>query len=697
MLGVSYYMTQQMRIYMIRQVDSQINSELNEFVSKLEKIIIEYNDKSIMLANNDALSKKKMLAHKSGTMEGLHFISNVKEMDDKLYDLAVIYGQKTYIPNGYCSLNTYMKEYLQLKSDHEELYKELLLLNKNEVIYVEGKNGDYLIVICPIRSRNSLDEDFDSINFVIQMDQIYGMLLDSKENEKMMYKITFDFQKESICLRGNREGELYRASETEFYNYMNNNSYNLISVKSQYLGLTVDVWYDINEQYQTIFFWKRVNECSMFVLLFISLFISYAISRRYFKKVYNIKQNVSLLLGSGQVKENKNGRNEFDNINNMLRSVGLNLEYTNKAFISARSNLRDQLAYLVFNGYVSDEENIKKQMKALGLEITEPFFLVAAIGCQHKEVINKLAESMSQSGRMNQKVQIDGVLFLFVLFEIQQEDYMYKLRNGIVQRIKGEIGQEYSLQIGFSRIYGELTNIQHAYAEVSKVAYKFFNTELQGVIYCEKFEIDKSKEICFPAGSLERFEDAVIKENEYFIQISLEYLLNYIFNSDLEEEDKQYLKCSLIQSVIDCGNVQLPIFNEVNMNDDVIFEKEIRNCLEQITRKQDFEKRMVFSKVLEYINCNYHRYDLSLEEVAEYSGCSKSYLSRIFKQKIGIKYMDYLTQCRMEQAKKLLDETDYSIKQICEMVGYMNVPGFRSKFKEYYGVNASEYRKNRNA
>ena len=59
--------------------------------------------------------------------------------------------------------------------------------------------------------------------------------------------------------------------------------------------------------------------------------------------------------------------------------------------------------------------------------------------------------------------------------------------------------------------------------------------------------------------------------------------------------------------------------------------------------------------------------------------------------------MDYLTQCRMEQAKKLLDETDYSIKQICEMVGYMNVPGFRSKFKEYYGVNASEYRKNRNA
>lgn len=47
----------------------------------------------------------------------------------------------------------------------------------------------------------------------------------------------------------------------------------------------------------------------------------------------------------------------------------------------------------------------------------------------------------------------------------------------------------------------------------------------------------------------------------------------------------------------------------------------------------------------------------------------------------------------MEQAKRLLIESDMSIKDIAESVGYVNVPGFRNKFKSYYGINASEIRK----
>lgn len=104
-------------------------------------------------------------------------------------------------------------------------------------------------------------------------------------------------------------------------------------------------------------------------------------------------------------------------------------------------------------------------------------------------------------------------------------------------------------------------------------------------------------------------------------------------------------------------------------------------------------KKVDFTRVVEYIGQNFQRYDFSLEEVAEFAGVSAAYMSRLFKEKIGCKYIEYLTACRMEQAKRLLIESDMSIKDIAEAVGYVNVPGFRNKFKSYYGINASEIRK----
>lgn len=123
------------------------------------------------------------------------------------------------------------------------------------------------------------------------------------------------------------------------------------------------------------------------------------------------------------------------------------------------------------------------------------------------------------------------------------------------------------------------------------------------------------------------------------------------------------------------------------------FQNQIKDTLARRGQRGDTKKTVSFSAIVEYIESNYHRYDLSLDEVAEYAGFSKVYMSRLFKEKAGCRYIDYLVKCRMEHAKKLLEETDISIKEIADMVGYNTLPGFRLKFKEYYGINASEYRK----
>ena len=120
----------------------------------------------------------------------------------------------------------------------------------------------------------------------------------------------------------------------------------------------------------------------------------------------------------------------------------------------------------------------------------------------------------------------------------------------------------------------------------------------------------------------------------------------------------------------------------------------IDDILKTVEMENINSQKISINQIVNYIDNNYHRHDLSLEEVAKYAGLSKEYLSRLFKDKVGCKYIDYVTKCRMLHARKLIEESDLNIKEISERVGFYNNTEFRSKYKEYYGVTPSEDRIN---
>ena len=134
-----------------------------------------------------------------------------------------------------------------------------------------------------------------------------------------------------------------------------------------------------------------------------------------------------------------------------------------------------------------------------------------------------------------------------------------------------------------------------------------------------------------------------------------------------------------------------------NMEITKAYAKDIKLITNQIYNENRGKDKCDFARVEEYIQQNYSRYDLSLEEVARYTNLTKTYMSALFRKETGIRYIDYLNKCRMEAASKLLTETDINIKDVAEACGYCNIPGFRIKFKDYYGVSASDYRKQNKA
>lgn len=84
---------------------------------------------------------------------------------------------------------------------------------------------------------------------------------------------------------------------------------------------------------------------------------------------------------------------------------------------------------------------------------------------------------------------------------------------------------------------------------------------------------------------------------------------------------------------------------------------------------------------------------LSVETVCRELHVSSSFFSKVFKQETGQTFLNYLINRRMEEAKKLLDKTDYKSHVIGEMVGYPEPNYFSYVFKKNCGVSPVKYRK----
>ncbi|MBQ9325654.1 MAG: response regulator [Clostridia bacterium] len=83
---------------------------------------------------------------------------------------------------------------------------------------------------------------------------------------------------------------------------------------------------------------------------------------------------------------------------------------------------------------------------------------------------------------------------------------------------------------------------------------------------------------------------------------------------------------------------------------------------------------------------------LSLLDVADYMQMNPTYLSRYFKEKMGMNFVDYHRHLRIERAKALLTGSNLRMYEIAERVGYQNPQHFATAFREETGMTPGLYR-----
>ncbi len=99
----------------------------------------------------------------------------------------------------------------------------------------------------------------------------------------------------------------------------------------------------------------------------------------------------------------------------------------------------------------------------------------------------------------------------------------------------------------------------------------------------------------------------------------------------------------------------------------------------------------LIKKAMLYISEHFSN-PLTLEEVAAYVHLHPSYFSTLFKSSTGSSFKEYLNMVRIEESKRLLSNTDYSIIDIAVAVGFEDQSYFSKVFKKYTGLTPKQFR-----
>lgn len=100
------------------------------------------------------------------------------------------------------------------------------------------------------------------------------------------------------------------------------------------------------------------------------------------------------------------------------------------------------------------------------------------------------------------------------------------------------------------------------------------------------------------------------------------------------------------------------------------------------------------TRLIEYLSLHF-RQPLTLDDVAHDLGVSRYHLSRVFSQRLGSSFPDYLSFLRLNEAQELLSGTDRSVSDICLDCGFTSQRSFNRAFQKLFLTTPRQFRATR--
>lgn len=123
-----------------------------------------------------------------------------------------------------------------------------------------------------------------------------------------------------------------------------------------------------------------------------------------------------------------------------------------------------------------------------------------------------------------------------------------------------------------------------------------------------------------------------------------------------------------------------------------LFSRQMCSSAWRIRELEASQQRPEIRKAQALVEERFTDPELAIQEAAEVAGMSMAHFSHLFHQKTGVTFTRYVQNRRIEEAKRLMTETDRSITDICYACGFNSLTHFNRVFRRGTGRSPSDYR-----
>jgi two-component system response regulator YesN len=388
-----------------------------------------------------------------------------------------------------------------------------------------------------------------------------------------------------------------------------------------------------------------------------------------------------------------------------------------------RPMLRTSFFERLLKGELPISEDIKLVMDRLGIHMDGKTFVVAVLSLSDhnlmvqkeilqdldikslliKDVISRISENVFFHATNNNKVAL-----IFSCSSGNVDDCKDLVEDFVLRMNKEMQEQLYNPSIGVGNVYTSFEEISRSFQEAEQALdYKIWKA-IKGMVWFQELP-QNSGSYYYPSDMELKLMNYIKAGNHLEVQkLFVEFYSENLDKRDLSSSMMKLLVYDMKGSIaklvehiaIDDLNLtkQLQLlFTPTDQLEDVqeIFRAIERACLDICdvlnSRKRSHNDQLL-EGIIEMIHSQFHSPNFSLLSISERFHISEVYLSYFIKEQTGITFSEYLEKLRMDQAKQLLLDDRYSVKDVAEKVGYNSSNTFCRAFKRMNGISTTAYK-----
>lgn len=702
------------------------DNKMNESITKIESGIIEFENNlhkmrmisSMISDDSNVLALVSVQGNLSPDKQLL-----LKYIKNQVFDISLIYDYARYFfilfrdNNAFISKDKVTSEYTSFYGEFFEVedfnaqeFKKYIMQKEiigkfvplSHIQFFEGEKKETVENTILFVDTLQIDKSFIGskavMGFVLDPEKIVKTLLNSDVSAGGKMIITDNSGQ--ILMSYGDDAEKYLVKKEKGRVQIDGEFYQLITRKNVANQLNIIMAYPLKLVEQELKSIMYILITYAILGIAIAIIVVLLFSKRWFKPVRELLSSIDFSDST------RTYQNEYDAIHDsLLMLVSEKDEMKTKLLISSAQKQAVLLENTFLKGFYrrEDEEIFLSQFPIARNDYRVVYIQIYPLeGGDYEMVLLESIEYLKdklRSGLISMSTMKDTYVLLLPIDQMDEATILNLFWDLIAVTLSK---CSVITGIGISQKQEVISNINVAYYQARQTVHAFRDKQSDFVEFYRYDHGDVAELIDLNFNN--RFQELLLgacrtEINELFDRIKSECLLH--------KEKYEMQKAEIFHMLM---FVQYSVYKQIHpKNDNAFYKREYQQnhsllqnmdilrenamCLcDLIEEKKNDRREILYDRIVDFINHNFKRCELTTEIAASELGISDRYLVNFLKEASGKTFAVYLDEIRIEHAKRCLKDTDWINDRIAQECGFGATNSFYRIFKKYVGVTPSVYK-----